>query len=174
MDGRPGRIDEHATRRRGSLSADMSTIEDIDREAARRVAVALGDDERGTVDEEGVDDDASASLTEQAKESRPWRQASRRTDPVARTWRVARRMLPLTVVGVAITVLLRIGGNFGHGSARVGSLNQSGAVAQTDPQGASKMKSTIRRPIAAAAVTAIATVANAQQAVQWRDRKSVV
>ena len=168
MEDVPGTIDEHGTRRRGSLSADMSTIQDIDREAARRVAVVLGDDERSTVEEEGLDDAASVSLAEEAKESRPWRRTSGLPDPVARTWRVARRMLPLAVVGVAITVLLRFGGNSGHGSPRVGSLNQSGAVAQTDPPGASKMNSTIRRQIAAAAVMAITSVANAQQAVQWR------
>ncbi|MBU3684482.1 MAG: hypothetical protein FGM39_10810 [Phycisphaerales bacterium] len=168
MQDGPGTNGEHGARPHGWLSADMSTIQDIDREAARRVAMALGEDEHRSLEEEGADDAAPAWNVEAAGELHTRQRASRLPHPATQLWPFVPRMLALAAIVAGITVLLQIAGNPGHGSLRVGSLKNTGTVAPVDPQGALTMKSKIRRPIAVAAVTAATTTANAQQPVQWR------
>jgi hypothetical protein len=172
VDGRPGEIDEHGTRRSGSLSADMSTIQDIDREAARRVARVLGESEdagaRGW--DEGTGD------TERPEQEGHAAGAARPRTPTESVWSAARRIrryvpriLALAAAVAAIAGLLQIAGNSGHGWTWTGSLEKPGRVDPAHPQGTAVMNNTIQRQVLAAAVTAaVGATANAQQAVQWR------
>ena len=168
----PGTIGEHGTRLRGWLSADMSTIQDIDREAARRVARVLGEEIHAEAQgADGAADDAvpaerpghTAAGTEAGDKMEHAPRVARRAPPYVP------RILALAAIVAAIAGLLRIAGNSGHGRARIGSLGKSGQVTPEDPQGVPVMKNTIQRQAMAAAVTAaVGAAANAQQAVQWR------
>jgi hypothetical protein len=150
----------------------MSTIQDIDREAARRVARVLG---------EGEDAGARGRDEGTGDAERPEREghaagAARPRTTTGSVWSAARRIrrdvpriLALAAAVAAIAGLLQIAGKSGHGWTRTGSLESPGQVDPDPPQGTPVMKNTIQRQVLAAAVTAaVGATANAQQAVQWR------
>jgi hypothetical protein len=172
VDGRPGKIDEHGTQGRGSLTVGMSTIQDIDREAARRVARVLGEDADAEApgSDEGTGEAALSPSSQHAATMDEARTTATHTSRVAgRAWPYVPRILALAAVVAAISGLLQIAGNSKHGRNRTGSLGQSGQVNPDDPQGVPAMKNTIQRQMMNAAVTAaIGATTNAQQAVQWR------
>jgi hypothetical protein len=170
MEDGPGTIDEHGARRRGSLTVAMSTIQDIDREAARRVARVLGEDadaEAPGSDEGSGDAVPSPSSQHAATMDQARTKATHTSRVVGRAWPYVPRILALAAVVAAISGLLQIAGNSKHGRNRTGSLGQSGQV--NDPEGVPGMKNTIQRQAMSAAVTAaVGAAASAQQAVQWR------
>jgi hypothetical protein len=172
VDGRPGKIDEHGTQGRGSLTVGMSTIQDIDREAARRVARVLGEDaDAEAPGSDGGSGDAVPSPSSQhaATMDEARTKAKHTSRVVGRAWPHVPRILALAAVVAAILGLLQIAGNSKHGRNRTGSLRQSGPVDPDNPQGVPVMKNTIQRQAMTAAVTAaVGAAANAQQAVQWR------
>ena len=150
----------------------MSTIQDIDREAARRVARVLGEDaDAEAPGSDGGSGDAVPSPSSQhAATMDEARTTATHTSRVAgRAWPYVPRILALAAVVAAISGLLQIDGNSKHGRTRTGSLGKSGPGDPDDPQGVPEMKNTIQRQVMAAAVTAaVGATANAQQAVQWR------
>jgi hypothetical protein len=150
----------------------MSTIQDIDREAARRVARVLGEDvdaeapgsDGGTGDAVLSPSSQHAATMDEARTT-----ATHRSRVVGRAWPHVPRILALAAVVAAILGLLQIAGNSKHGRNRTGSLGQSGPVDPDNPPGVPVMKNTIQRQAMTAAVTAaVSAAANAQQAVQWR------
>jgi hypothetical protein len=146
----------------------MSTIQDIDREAARRVARVLEEDMDGAGMAGATVDDASASSTGIGSHSLP---PSPR--PATRTWPGLPRILSLAAVAGAIAGVLAIIENPGHRLAARGSLIGGGAMAPRDPpgvpQGHSGSLSMQKRPIGITAPgAALATRAAAAAAtVHW-------
>jgi hypothetical protein len=150
----------------------MSTIQDIDREAARRVARVLGEDaDAEAPGSDGGSGDAVPSPSSQhaATMDEARTKAKHTSRVVGRAWPYVPRILALAAVVAAISGLLQIAGISKHGRNRTGSLGHSGPVDPDDPQGVTEMKNTIQRQMMNAAVTAsIGAATNAQQAVQWR------
>jgi hypothetical protein len=144
----------------------MSTIQDIDREAARRVAVALGEGtEDAGLEDGGLGDPGSSTI---GVESPTLPHMPR---PATETWREFPRILSLAAAAAAIVGLLAIFGIPGHGRFVRGSLLSGGAMPPRDPPGVQDMKSTIQQvAMVAATSAAVVTRADAQQAVQWQVR----
>ena len=109
----------------------MSTIQDIDREAARRVARALEEDMDGAgLAGESVDDASTSSIGVESPSLPP------SPRPAARMWRGLPRILSLAAIAGAIAGMLAIVENPAHGPAVRGSLVSGGATAPRDPPGA--------------------------------------